>query len=55
MQCISAEGREIARGLSNYSASDAAKLVGAKSHEIAARLGYPGDVELVHRDNLVLI
>ena len=55
VQCISAEGREIARGLSNYSASDAAKLVGAKSHEIAARLGYPGDVELVHRDNLVLI
>ncbi len=52
--CLSPEGAEIARGLSNYSAADALRLLGAKSDEIAARIGYPGDAELVHRDNLVL-
>ena len=53
--CLGADGLEVARGLSNYSAADALRLVGAKSGEIAARLGYPGDAELVHRDNLVLV
>ena len=53
--CFSPEGVEIARGLSNYSAADALRLLGAKSDEIGARIGYPGDAELVHRDNLVLV
>ena len=52
--CFTPEGAEIARGLSNYSAADALRLLGAKSDEIAARIGYPGDAELVHRDNLVV-
>ena len=53
--CLDPEGIEIARGLSNYSAADALRLLGAKSDEIMTRVGYPGDVELVHRDNLVLV
>lgn len=52
--CLDPEGREIARGLSNYSAADAAKIVGARREELLARLGYPGEPELIHRDNLVL-
>jgi glutamate 5-kinase len=52
--CVDAEGREIARGLTNYNAADAARIVGTPSAEIAQRLGYPGDAELIHRDNLVL-
>jgi glutamate 5-kinase len=52
--CVDAEGREIARGLSNYSALEAARIVGAPSAEIVQRLGYPGDAELIHRDNLVV-
>ncbi|MFT4047650.1 MAG: glutamate 5-kinase [Solimonas sp.] len=47
-------GREVARGLSNYAATEAAKIAGARGDELAARLGYVGDAELVHRDNLVV-
>ncbi|GAC1620950.1 MAG: glutamate 5-kinase [Nevskia sp.] len=52
--CLDAEGREIARGLVNYDADEAARIAGAPSPEIPARLGYPGEPELIHRDNLVL-
>lgn len=52
--CVDADGREIARGLVNYSAVDAQRIAGIASAEIAARLGYPGESELIHRDNLVL-
>ncbi len=52
--CVDGEGREVARGLANYSVSEASRLLGAPSTEIAARLGYPGEPELIHRDNLVL-
>ncbi len=52
--CIDAKGAEIARGLCNYSAAEAQKILGVKSDDIAARLGYPGEKELIHRDNLVV-
>ncbi|HUP92012.1 MAG TPA: glutamate 5-kinase [Solimonas sp.] len=52
--CADSSGREIARGLVNYSAADALKILGARREEVAARLGYPGEAELVHRDNLVI-
>jgi glutamate 5-kinase len=48
------DGREIARGLSNYSADDATALIGRKSAETEAVLGYRGRDELIHRDDLVL-
>ncbi len=47
-------GREIARGLSAYSAEDAMLIKGRKSAEIEAILGYRGRDELIHRDDLVL-
>lgn len=53
--CRDESGREIARGLVNYSASDARRISGRPSAEIAALLGYAGEPELVHRDNLVLV
>ncbi len=49
------DGREIARGLSAYGASDAAQISGRRSSEIEAILGYRGRDELIHRDDLVLI
>ena len=52
--CVDPDGREVARGLANYAVADARKIIGAKSEELAARLGYAGDVELIHRDNLVI-
>jgi glutamate 5-kinase len=47
-------GREIARGLSAYSAEDARRIIGHKSGEIEALLGYRGRDEMIHRDDLVL-
>ena len=53
--CRDAEGVELARGLSNYAAADARRLCGARGTEIAQRLGWPGEAECIHRDNLVLV
>jgi glutamate 5-kinase len=47
-------GRELARGLSAYSAEDAALIKGRKSADTEAILGYRGRDELIHRDDLVL-
>lgn len=52
--CIAPDGREVARGLSNYDATEAAKILGARREELVQRLGYPGEPELIHRDNLVV-
>ncbi len=50
-----ADGREVARGLIAYSSADAGRILGHKSREIEAVLGYRGREELIHRDDLVLI
>lgn len=52
--CMSPEGIEIARGLINYSSSDARRLARHPSQEIEEILGYIDEPEMVHRDNLVL-
>ena len=52
--CIDPEGREVARGLVNYSAAEAAKIAGEPSDRIVDLLGYVDEPELIHRDNLVL-
>jgi glutamate 5-kinase len=52
--CINAEGREIARGLVNYSASETRRIAGVPSNRIESVLGYVDDIELIHRDNLIL-
>ena len=48
------EGREIARGLINYSSSETRLIMRRPSSEIEAILGFMEEPELVHRDNLVL-
>jgi glutamate 5-kinase len=53
--CIDDRGVEFARGLVNYSASEARLIKGRPSREIESILGYVDDEELIHRDNLVLI
>jgi glutamate 5-kinase len=52
---LAPDGREIARGLAAYSAEDAARIIGRRSSEIEALLGYRGREELVHRDDLVVL
>jgi len=53
--CIGPDGREIARGLVNYGAQEAARIMRRSSSEIEAVLGYVDEPELIHRDNLVLL
>ncbi|MEO6974415.1 MAG: glutamate 5-kinase [Gallionella sp.] len=53
--CIAEDGNEIARGLTNYNASEARLIAQHASREIEALLGYGGDAEIIHRDNLVLL
>ena len=52
--CLDQNRVEIARGLVNYSSTDAAKIAGHPSQEIEAILGFLEESELIHRDNLVL-
>jgi glutamate 5-kinase len=53
--CIAPDGRDIARGLSNYSADEARRIMRRPSSEIEAILGYLDEPELIHRDNLALL
>jgi glutamate 5-kinase len=48
------DGREIGRGLVAYAREDAARIIGKRTSEIAAILGYAGRAALVHRDDMVL-
>jgi glutamate 5-kinase len=47
-------GAEIARGLSNYSSSEARLICRKSSGEFEKLLGYTGEPEMVHRTNLVV-
>jgi len=47
-------GQEIARGLANYSSSEARLLCRKPSSEFEKLLGYVAEPEMLHRDNLVL-
>ena len=48
------EGREIARGLVNYTSEEVAKILKTSSAQIAAKLGYINEEELIHRDNMAV-
>ncbi|QDU54731.1 glutamate 5-kinase [Aeoliella mucimassa] len=52
---VDGQGIEIARGLSNYSADEVAKIAGARADRIADLLGQRPYIEVVHRDNLALL
>jgi len=53
--CLDADGREIARGLVNYTAIETARILRKSSQDIEQILGYVDEPELIHRDNLVLL
>ncbi|MEB3117015.1 MAG: glutamate 5-kinase [Limnothrix sp.] len=54
VQLCDLEGREVARGLVNFSHEALEKICGKRSDEIAAILGHDAPETVVHRDNLVL-
>ncbi|MBI4005356.1 MAG: glutamate 5-kinase [Gammaproteobacteria bacterium] len=53
--CIDTEGREIARGLVNYGATESRKIIGRSSDQFEELLGFVDEPELIHRDNLILV
>ena len=55
VSCVSVEGLEIARGLINYSSTEAQKIMRRPTQAIEELLGYIAEPELIHRDNLVLL
>lgn len=52
---VALNGREIARGLTNYSSEDLRKIKGLKTGAIHGVLGHKDYDEVVHRDNMVLM
>ncbi|HJO93792.1 MAG TPA: glutamate 5-kinase [Victivallales bacterium] len=52
---LNSNNKTIAKGLTNYSVKDLSKIAGFKSKDINKKLGYHGDEEVIHRDNLVII
>ncbi len=48
------QGRELARGLTNYSAEEVRKIRGLRTSEIALVLGQCPYQEVIHRDNMVV-
>ena len=54
VMCVDQQGHIVARGLINYSIAETLKLLGKPSTERAAILGYEGEPELIHRDDLVV-
>jgi len=52
---VGPEGRAVARGLTEYDASEAKLIAGRRSAELATILGYAPRSALVHRDHMVLL
>lgn len=55
IRILDPNGRELARGLSNYSSSEIERIRGKHTDEISSVLGYKTTDEVVHRDHLVLM
>lgn len=55
LACIDRHGREVARGLVNYSSDETRLIMRHATREIEAILGYMGESELIHRDNMVSV
>ena len=53
--CDGPDGSRIACGLVNYDADDARLICGKKSSELLDVLGYVNEIELIHRDNMVIL
>ena len=51
--CFSPEGREVARGLTNYSSQELHRIKGCRTQEIEEVLGYLVADEVIHRDDLL--
>jgi len=55
VSCLDKDGREVARGLVNYSSPEIERIKGVHSSKIQEVLGYHHSDEVIHRDNLVVL
>ena len=56
VRLVGPDRTEIARGVVNFSYGELARICGAKTTELATRLGHPVEnTEVVHKDHLVII
>lgn len=55
VDCVDAQGSVIAKGLVNYNAGDTAKILGKASNQFEKILGFMGEPELIHRDNMIVL
>jgi glutamate 5-kinase len=55
LDVIGPDGQLIARGVSAYSSDDALRVIGRRSEDFEAILGYRGRPALIHVDDLVLM
>ena len=55
VQIVDSQGREFARGITNYGWLELNKIKGQKSKDICPILGYKDYDEVIHRDNLSLL
>ncbi|MGN6314647.1 glutamate 5-kinase [Trinickia sp.] len=53
--CLNRAGREVARGLTNYTSAETKRIARRASIDIESILGYMLEPELIHRDNLVVV
>ncbi len=52
--CMSPDNKEIAVGITNYNSKELLKICGCHSRQIYEKIGYNGDAEVIHRDNMVV-
>ncbi len=52
VRIVGADRNEVGRGLTNYSSEEIARIRGVHSSQVEAILGYHGDQEIIHRDNM---
>ena len=55
LACVDPQGHEVARGLVNYSSDETRLIMRHATREIESSLGYMGEPELIHRDNMVSV
>ena len=55
IDCKNSEGKIVARGVVNYSHKEVCQLYKTPSDQILRILGYAGEAEIIHRDNLVVL
>ena len=53
--CCNESGKELGKGLINYSSGQVLKIRGKPTSEIERQLGFLSEEELIHRDNFVLL